>query len=1104
MPAESNTLERRSWIALLVAAGIGAGSSAAAPQLTKMLVIPLRLPGNYQPAALPAQPLDEQLVVGIVPPPFNRGRSATWTEPIRWTGNVDPLQPVPRANILELQRVFINAAEPVAGALPKIFKRLFTRATVLTADRCPTCDLVFVVSVETRDRTGADDRPMEVAATVKITAVAPNGVSVASFSCEGMGLRTKTTYWSTYTEARAMGEPALHDAMENVFAKLVADPSLRTFVAEKTAEHARPSDLDTAVTFDDAASILPNGRLDAGETARLHFRIRNGGGGTAFAVRLRLTGTANGVSIPAETEVGDIPPGGVKEVDVPISAGVDVDTARQQLRVETLEKRGYGSRSVIVQLATQRLKRPVLEISDVSLDDRGSRAHGDGDRQPSNGETLEAVILVRNSGPGDAVGAELTISAVPGVEVIDPSIHVGAIAVNAVKEVRSLLRIPITYGGADFGLTIRATETRGPAVAAVEKQQRWTLVTKRPQIEIATRMFDGNSPRSRGNRDGMANNGEILEIGITASNRGTFPARGVKLQLASPLAELGLEHLAIDVGDLPALAEGAEHRVQVAVPRALGRDGTIQRLPIDVTINQLDFPVSDQLIGLPFRFQSPGLIATLGSQSALVEGKTALFTLDIRNEGALAAEDVKAEVSCDNTGVELLGPSGVPARTMRLSVGAISSQAAAARIQLRAQVRRNVASLAGMLKVLISQRDFGAVTAQTPLAIVKEEPALVSAVPPAVPEPPPSRPLAVPAAVSFQRYRDGTRLAEERIGLPFEVQSQTPIEMVRLEQNHRAIELPESFPLRNGATYVWQYEPQVHLEYGANEFEVVVVTSEGVRSSRSTVVERERPRGKIWLAVIGVSNYQQSAVGNLDFAKEDAVAVEAYYRRAGIPAEQVIELLDRDATLANVKRSLGTDLVKHAANPDDTVLIYFAGHGAMEIDRSSADGDGYSKYLLLHDADLGDLFGSALSMEELSRILQRLRAERVVLIIDSCFSGAAGGRTPYEPNAASRGVISKEFLSRMASAGKGRVILTASGSDEVAQESREKGHGVFTYFLLEGLRGAADLDHDGRVDVDEIYKYVSQKVSLATHGHQNPMRKSPNLSGTVVLGGNLQ
>lgn len=1104
LPGRTRT--HRFFIALLVSVGVAAGASAAAPQLTKSLVVPLRLPGSYAPPALPLQPISEQLVVGLVLPVFNRGRSATWTEPIRWTGDVGLSEQVPKENILELQRVFVNAAEPVAAALPKIFKRLFTRSTILPASQCAACDLIFVIQVETRDIASTDDHQLRgVEVNVKITAVTPGGTPIVSFADVETGMRTKNLYWSTYTQARSMGEPALRGAVDAVFAKLVADATLKSFIAEKTAERARPSDLETAVTFDDSGSILPNGRLDAAEKAELRCRIQNRGRGPAFAVRLRLTSGARAVSIPAEVEVGDIPLGAVKEIAVPLSAGIDVGTAEEQVRVDTLEKRGYGGRSVVMKLATQQLRRPTLEIADVSLDDRSSRAHGDGDGRPSNGETLEALILVRNSGPGDAVGTELTVSAGPGIEVLDPSIHVGFLAANAVKEVRSLVRIPVTYGGGDIGLTIHAADARGSAAATVERQQRWPLVAKRPQIDVAVRIFDGNSPLSRGNRDGVANNGETLELGINASNRGTLTARGVKLHLASPFGDLSIKQPVIEIGDLPPLADGGERRVQVIVPRTLGREGPLQRLPIDVTVSQLDFPSSDQSIGLPFRFQPPALAATVASQSTLVEGKPALFTLEIRNDGLLAAEDVKAEISCDNAGIELLDAAGVPSRSMRLDLGSISSRTAAARIQLRATVRRNVASFAGMLKVLVSQRDFAAITAQAPLAIVKEEPAFVSTVPPPAPQQSEFRARsAVPAAVSFQRYRDGTRLVDETIGLPFEVQSPIPIEVVRLEQNHRAIDVPEGISSRNGETFVWQYEPQVHLDYGANDFEVVVVTSEGVRSTRSMSVERERPRGRIWLAVIGVSSYSRPSVGDLEFAKEDAVAVEAYYRQAGIPAEQIVELLDRDATLNNIKRELGTELVKHAANPEDTVLIYFAGHGAMEVDRSSADGDGYSKYLLPHDADLGDLFGSALSMEELSRILQRLRAERVVLIIDSCFSGAAGGRTPYEPNAASRGVISKEFLSRMVSAGKGRVILTASGSDEVAQESREKRHGVFTHFFLEGLRGAADLDHDGRVDVDEIYRYVSQKVSLATHGRQNPMRKSPNLTGTLILGGNLQ
>ena len=80
------------------------------------------------------------------------------------------------------------------------------------------------------------------------------------------------------------------------------------------------------------------------------------------------------------------------------------------------------------------------------------------------------------------------------------------------------------------------------------------------------------------------------------------------------------------------------------------------------------------------------------------------------------------------------------------------------------------------------------------------------------------------------------------------------------------------------------------------------------------------------------------------------------------------------------------------------------------------------------------------------------------------------------------------------------MILTASSPQEVANEGLEWHHGVFTYYLLEALRGAADSDGDGRVDVDEVYKYVWNKVVKATNGNQTPMKRASNSAGTVIVG----
>ena len=66
--------------------------------------------------------------------------------------------------------------------------------------------------------------------------------------------------------------------------------------------------------------------------------------------------------------------------------------------------------------------------------------------------------------------------------------------------------------------------------------------------------------------------------------------------------------------------------------------------------------------------------------------------------------------------------------------------------------------------------------------------------------------------------------------------------------------------------------------------------------------------------------------------------------------------------------------------------------------------------------------------------------------------------------------ISGKFIERL-SQGKGRMILAAGGADQLAQESDELEHGYFTFFLLEGLRGAADRDSNQLISLDEAYRY---------------------------------
>jgi uncharacterized caspase-like protein len=138
-------------------------------------------------------------------------------------------------------------------------------------------------------------------------------------------------------------------------------------------------------------------------------------------------------------------------------------------------------------------------------------------------------------------------------------------------------------------------------------------------------------------------------------------------------------------------------------------------------------------------------------------------------------------------------------------------------------------------------------------------------------------------------------------------------------------------------------------------------------------------------------------------------------------------------------------------------------------------------------------------MEEMKNIFSRIRSERVLFIADSCFSGASAGRTILALNG-TRASLSDRFWDRL-SKGKGRIILSASSANEVSIEDSRfgGGHGVFTYFLLEGLKGQADMDRDGIVDIEEIYRFVQRKVSNETNQQQTPVKKG-EVEGTFVVG----
>src|SRR5262249_40493335 len=118
-------------------------------------------------------------------------------------------------------------------------------------------------------------------------------------------------------------------------------------------------------------------------------------------------------------------------------------------------------------------------------------------------------------------------------------------------------------------------------------------------------------------------------------------------------------------------------------------------------------------------------------------------------------------------------------------------------------------------------------------------------------------------------------------------------------------------------------------------------------------------------------------------------------------------------------------------------------------------------------------FPSALyPLKDLYETLNGLRAENIVVILDSCFSGAPG--RSVTPKGARPAVVKVE--DPLLAGGKVMVLAAATGT-QISSEDIDDEHGLFTYYFIDAIIGDADGDQDGLVSVSEAFHYVRDHVS---------------------------
>ncbi|MBN2380632.1 caspase family protein [candidate division WOR-3 bacterium] len=217
--------------------------------------------------------------------------------------------------------------------------------------------------------------------------------------------------------------------------------------------------------------------------------------------------------------------------------------------------------------------------------------------------------------------------------------------------------------------------------------------------------------------------------------------------------------------------------------------------------------------------------------------------------------------------------------------------------------------------------------------------------------------------------------------------------------------------------------------------------------------------------VIGISKYREDNIPAISYAENDAKIVASYFTNVlGVQPENLYTLYDERASYSDFEDLLRR-ILPNSTRGGKVLYFYYAGHGTPLSDE---EGQGKA-YLVPYDGVLGSQY-KLYPTDTLYAALGALPVDNVVVFVDACFSGT--GRSALASG--QRPLIMTE-IETVTWPSKLRVIAAAQ-STQTALDYEEVKHGLFTYYLLDGLRGSGDANSDGYIEFGELYNYVHENV----------------------------
>jgi WD40 repeat protein len=341
----------------------------------------------------------------------------------------------------------------------------------------------------------------------------------------------------------------------------------------------------------------------------------------------------------------------------------------------------------------------------------------------------------------------------------------------------------------------------------------------------------------------------------------------------------------------------------------------------------------------------------------------------------------------------------------------------------------------------------------------------------------------LPPVAAILSPADGAEVSGAPVKIRFSVRSQEPPTGVKILVDGRPVsteggrkpvkdtgEISVSIPQRDCEVSVI-----AENRFGASEPATIRLRRKGAAAKQEFEI-----KPKLYVLAVGVSMYQDADL-RLNLAAKDALDFgAAWHAQKGLlySGVEVRTLTDAQASKGNILD--GLEWLQRQVTSKDVAVLFFAGHGINDPTGAF--------YFLPVDSDLEKLKRTGISQSDITATVANI-AGKVLVFMDACHSGNLMGKSKRRAV-----VVVNSVINELVSAENGAGVFSSSTGKQYSLENPDWGNGAFTKGVVEGIGGKADYSSTGRITLNMLDLYVSERVKELTKGQQTPTTvKPPNV-----------